>query len=332
MEKVSVIIPNWNGQRFLKTCLDSLRMQNYRHFTIYLVDNGSTDDSLQFVRDHYPEVKLIALPQNLGFSAAINAGIRQSSGELVVALNNDTETDSVWLHELIKIMDVRSDIDFCASLVLDFKARHIIDSFGDNYSFIGISGKIGEGKDSRNLDPEPMEIFSACAAASLYRRSMLDQIGLFDEDFFCYMEDIDLGIRAQLAGFRGLAIPTARVYHIGSATTGGDMSPFSLSMTAKNIVNILLKDIPWPLLILMLPLSLGAQLWLVLESLFTSRRPKFRKNIKAYFQGLAQGIKLAPVMLHKRRSVQRARKLSVVKFAMKIYQSRVQYLGFRRLP
>ena len=149
MEKIAVIIPNWNGQRFLKTCLDSLRAQHYRDFAVYLVDNGSSDDSLKFVREHYPEVTLIALPQNLGFSAAINAGIRASTGELVAALNNDTETDPAWLEELVKVMDSRPDMHFCASLVLDFKERHIIDSYGDYYSFIGKSGKVGEGKNSK---------------------------------------------------------------------------------------------------------------------------------------------------------------------------------------
>ena len=332
MEKISVIIPNWNGKRFLQGCFDSLAAQTYRDFAVYLVDNGSADDSLAFIKANYPDIITIALPENVGFSAGINAGIKQSKGELVAALNNDTEADPHWLAEIVKAMDAHPEIGFCASLLLDFKNRTIIDSFGDNYSLIGLSGKVGLGEDCRKLAQEPLEIFSACAAASVYRRSMLGQIGWFDEDFFCYMEDVDLGIRAQLAGYRCLAIPSAKVYHIGSASTGGDMSEFSLNMTAKNIINILVKDIPWQLQFLMLPLVFASQIWLISESLLTNRRPKFKKHLAAYWLGIGQGLKMMPVMLKKRKTVQATRKVSVWQFTKAIYQSRAQNLAFRHLP
>ncbi|MBK8816882.1 MAG: glycosyltransferase family 2 protein [Methylococcaceae bacterium] len=330
MEKVSVIIPNWNGQRFLQVCFDSLAAQTYKDFAVYLVDNGSADDSLSYVKLNYPDINIIALPENFGFSAAINAGINGSKGELVAALNNDTASDPKWLEEIVNVMDSRADIGFCASLLLDFNDRTIIDSFGDNYSLIGLSGKIATREDFRVVGDEPTEVFSACAAASVYRRSMLDKIGHFDEDFFCYMEDVDIGIRAQLVGYRCLAIPAAKVYHIGSASTGGDMSAFSLSMTAKNLICVLIKDMPLLLLLVMLPLSLAAQALLVLESLLTDRRPKFKKNLSAYFNGLGQGLRLLPLMLQKRKQIQATRTVSVVQLAKLIYQSRAQNLAFRK--
>ena len=330
MEKVSVIIPNWNGLRFLQVCFDSLAAQTYQDFAVYLVDNGSADDSLAYIKSHYPDINIIALPENYGFSAAINAGINGSKGELVAALNNDTASDPKWLEEIVKVMDSRPDIGFCASLLLDFKDRTVIDSFGDNYSLIGLSGKVASGKDYRVAGDEPTEVFSAGAAASVYRRSMLDKIGYFDEDFFCYMEDVDISIRAQLAGYRCLAIPTAKVFHIGSASTGGDMSAFSLNMTAKNLICVLIKDMPLLLLLVMLPLSLAAQVWLVLESLLTDRRPKFKKNLSAYFKGVNQGLRLVPKMFHKRKQVQATRTISALQLAKLIYQSRAQNLAFRK--
>lgn len=330
MEKISVIIPNWNGQKFLRVCFDSLAAQTYRDFSVYLVDNGSVDDSIAFVKGNYPEINVIALSENFGFSAAINAGINGSKGELIAALNNDTATDPKWLEEIVKVMDSRTDIGFCASLLLDFKDHTIIDSFGDNYSLIGLSGKIATGENAQVVGSEPVEVFSACAAASVYRRSMLDDIGGFDENFFCYMEDVDIGIRAQLAGYRCLAIPTAKVFHIGSASTGGDMSAFSLNMTAKNLICVLLKDMPWPLLLFMLPVAVAAQSWLVLESVFTNNRPKFKKHLASYFKGIQEGLRLAPIMWQKRKAIQSKRTISSFRLAKLIYQSRAQNLAFRK--
>lgn len=324
MERVSVIIPNWNGKQFLGACLASLRRQTCQDFVIYVVDNGSSDGSVEFIQSMYPEVRLISHPENRGFSAAINSGIEGSRGEYIAALNNDTEADPRWMEMLLETMEARPEIGFFASKVLDYKDRTIIDSFGDGYTTLGIAYKIGVLEKDVGQFEDLTEVFSACAAAACYRRSMFDDIGVFDEDFFCYMEDIDIGIRARLAGYRCLAVPAARVYHIGSATTGGDMSEFSVRMTAKNIFNVLLKDIPAPMLFMMLPKVIAAQTVLVFQSLFTRQRPKLRKNMRGYWQGIGGALRQAPLMLRKRRDIQRARRISSHQFSVLLRASEQQ--------
>lgn len=328
MERVAVIIPNWNGKRFLDACLASLRRQTFRDFVTYMVDNGSADDSIAFVEANYPEVRIVRHADNLGFSVAINAGIRASSGQYIAALNNDTEVDPDWLQELVKTLDTRPDIGLCASKVLDFADRGVIDSFGDGYGRHGIAFKIGTLARDKGQFDTPIEVLSPCAAASIYRRSMLDDIGLFDEDFFCYMEDVDLGIRAMLGGYKCLVVPTARVYHIGSASTGGGLSAFSLRMTAKNFPHVLCKNIPSSLLWKILPMVVAGQIFLILETL-VGRRPKMRKNFASYWHGLWQALRELPAMLHKRREIQARRRISPGDFYKLIQRAEAQKRAYR---
>lgn len=320
MERVAVIVPNWNGKRFLDACLSSLRRQVFTDFVTYVVDNGSTDGSVAHIEAHYPEVRIVRHALNLGFSAAINAGIRVSRGEFIAALNNDTEVDEGWLAALVEVLDARPDVGFCASKVLDFSDRAVIDSFGDGYGLHGIAFKNGTlcRNDSRFDSIAP--VFSACAAASIYRRSMLEDIGNFDEDFFCYMEDIDLGIRARLAGHSCLAVPGAIVYHIGSASTGGDMSEFSLRMTAKNFVHVLIKNVPAGAVPVFLPAVLVGQAVLLLGALL-GLRPAFRRNIGAYWQGLAMAWREQGAMWPKRRTIQSSRRTSSLAFLRLVWRS-----------
>ena len=142
-ERVAVIIPNWNGARFLPDCLESLRRQTYTDFAVYVVDNGSHDASVPLLRERYPEFRVVELPENRGFSAAMNAGIAASRGDYVAALNNDTEAHPRWLEALMQVIDADPDIGFCASKLLDFRLRDMIDSFGDDYSITGFGVKLG---------------------------------------------------------------------------------------------------------------------------------------------------------------------------------------------
>lgn len=325
-ERVSVIIPNWNGARFLPVCLGSLQRQTWRDFVTYVVDNGSVDASLELLRRDHPEVSVVGLPTNLGFSAAMNAGITASKGEIVVALNNDTEVDSRWLEELVRALDAHPRVGSCASKVLAFTQRTEIDSFGDGYTRYGLAFKVG----SRSIDDgrfaRTETVFSACAAAAAYRRTMLDEIGNFDEDFFCYMEDVDLGLRAQLAGFGCVAVPTAIVYHIGAASTGGGPTEFSVRMTTKNLFNVLIKNMPWPLLLAMLPLSLAAQAVLLTRALLRPGDAALRPHLGGYWRGLVAAIRHAPAMLRKRRDVQRLRRISTRELVRLIRASERQRL------
>lgn len=307
MSRVAVVIPNWNGLRWLAPCLDALRRQTFRDFEVVVVDNGSTDGSLALLEGTYPEARVVALSGNLGFAAGVNAGIRASAGEFVVALNNDTEADPGWLAALVAEIDRQPpDVGFAASRLLDFHDRTTIDSVGDGLSLIGVGYKIGAGERDAGQYAAPFETLSACAAASLYRRAMLDDVGLFDEAFFAYMEDVELGLRAQIAGYRCVAVPAAVVRHVGSATSGGGPSPFTVRMTTRNVYALILKTAPVAIAPLMLMLTAAAQVALVVKCLVTGRPAWLRRNLGAYRAGLAGAARIAPAMLAKRREVRRA--------------------------
>ncbi|GBU16726.1 MULTISPECIES: glycosyltransferase family 2 protein [Methylobacterium] len=303
MTRVAVVIPNWNGERWLRPCLDSLRRQTFRDFHVVVVDNGSVDGSLALLRESYPEVQVVANPTNLGFAAAMNIGIRACEEPLVAALNNDTEAHPEWLAALVAEIDRQPpEVGFLASKILDFSDRTVIDSVGDGYCRLGLSYKIGAGSRDTGQFREPFEVLSACAAASLYRREMLDAIGLFDEDFFAYMEDVDLGIRARLAGYRCFAVPEAIVYHVGSATSGGPASPFAIRLTTRNLFALILKTLPLWMVPGVLALALASQGAVLAKSLLTGRPAWLRANLSAYGSGVAAALRELPATLAKRRA------------------------------
>jgi len=262
-----IIIPNWNGKRFLKTCFDSLKGQTYRDFEIVMVDNGSTDGSVGFIRENYPEVKIIELAKNKGFCVGVNTGIKSTKGECVALLNNDVELEPRWLEELVKVLKGNPEIGFCASKMLNFYNRQnrTIDSAGIIYTKAGKAFNRGSGQEEIYFDKEE-EVFGACAGAALYRRKMLEEIGYFDERFYAYDEDVDLSFHAQLMGYRCLYVPTAIVYHFGQGTSCRRafkrtylinkntllvlFKNLSFSLLRKNILRIIrsqLSDIVWAL-------------------------------------------------------------------------------------
>lgn len=326
-ERVAVIIPNWNGKRFLDACLLSLRQQTFTPFTTYVVDNGSSDGSVDYLRSHYPEVVVVAHADNLGFSAAINAGIAASKGEYIAALNNDTEVHPQWLEALVATLDAHPEVGLCASKVMDYANRSVIDSYGDGYARHGVAFKIGMLATDTGQFNQPIEVLSPCAAASIYRRSLFDDIGTFDEDFFCYMEDIDIGLRAALAGYRCLVVPTAKVYHIGSASTGGGMSAFSLLMTAKNFPLVLCKNMPTGLLWKILPRVLAGQIVLIAQTLL-GQRPDIWRNFRCYWQGLGRSLALFGRALQKRQYIQRNKRISAEAFYQLMLRGEAQKRQF----
>jgi GT2 family glycosyltransferase len=320
IERVSIVIPNWNGKKLLPVCLDSLRKQTFRDFVVYVVDNGSKDGSAEFMEASYPEVRVVRNSENLGFAEGMNVGIREAKGEYIVSLNNDHETAPNWLAEIVKQMDKHPQMGSAASALLDFKDRNRIDSLGDGYSWDGRSYKIGSAQVFRPLT-EPFEILCPCAAASVYRSSMLERIGLFDKDFFAYMEDVDLGLRAQLAGYRSICIPTAFVYHMGSATSGGGASAFTIRQTTRNIYRVIIKNVPLVLLPVFIFFALTSQLGLVVLSLVLPQFRWFRIHVRAYFEGLAQAYRDLPGNFAKRRQVAGLKKLGTVAFVRMILAS-----------
>lgn len=302
--RVSLIIPNWNGEALLPTCLGALRRQTYRDFETVVVDNASTDGSQELLRRDYPEVRVISLSHNLFFAGAVNAGIRLTEGELVALLNNDTEAEPCWLEVLVAALDANPQAGMAASKLLLFDRRDIIQSAGDFYRPSGVPGNRGVWQRDNSRYNSPGEVFGACAGAALYRRSMLEDIGLLDEDFRGYCEDVDLSFRAQLAGYRCIYAPAARVYHRLSATGGGPVASF---LCGRNFINVVVKDMPGTLLRRYWHRILGAQLGYAWHSLCHSREAAARARLR----GQAAALLHLPLMWRKRRVVQAARRVSV---------------------
>jgi len=295
MKKISIIIPNWNGIKFLKICLDSIKKQTYNNYEVIIVDNGSTDNSILFIKKHYPWVKLIKLDKNIGFSPAVNLGIKSSNGELIALINNDLEMDINWLKIISDSADKYPEYGFFACKMLDFKHRNLIDSCGDAMSWSGRSWKLYEFETTSKIT-ENYPVFGACAGAAVYRKKMLDKIGLFDEDFFAYLEDVDLDFRAQLAGYKCLFIANAIVYHIGSGTSG-KRSGFSFELMIKNHYHLIYKNFPTIKLFSSLPKLLYSELRLFIAAI----KYKFLIN---YLRGLYRAFKEFPRMIKKRKQIQ----------------------------
>ena len=251
MEKIqiSIIIPNFNGEQFLKECLNSIKKQNFSHFEVIIVDNGSNDGSVEYIKDNYDEFTLIQNQKNLGFATAVNQGIKSSNAEYVFLLNNDTELEVECVSKLLNCIDKDENIFSVSSKMIQNQDRNLIDDAGDEYTLLGYTKKVGNNR-STELYQSKREIFSACAGAALYRRNIFDIIGYFDENFFAYMEDVDISYRARIYGFKCVYCPEAVVYHDVSATSGSKYNAFKIRLAARNNVYVPYKNMPWPQLIL----------------------------------------------------------------------------------
>jgi GT2 family glycosyltransferase len=220
MPCVSVILLNWNGVHLLPTCLASLRKQTLQDFEIIVPDNGSTDGSRAFLAEQHPDVQVIRFDRNMGFCLAMNAGMRRAAGEFVFALNNDTELDPRCLEELVAVMRAKPEVGTCATKMVYYDEPGLINSAGHACNDEGVVVDLGRRQRDSAWFDQPREVLGACAGACLYRKTMLDEIGLYDPDFFISYEDIDIGWRAQLAGWRARYVPTAVVRHLPSIWHG----------------------------------------------------------------------------------------------------------------
>lgn len=254
MMPVSVIVLNWNGRHLLGDCLASLRQQSFRDFEVILVDNGSTDGSRDYIASEFPEVKLVCLPQNRGFCGGNNIGISVARSEYVTLLNNDTEVAPDWLEKLYTHICADNRIAACDSKVLYSNQRHTIWSAGGEYSIAGAVYARGGLMDDSEIQ-EPSDIFTAVACAAIYRKDVLDEIGLFDEDYFAGYEDVDWSFRAHLRGYRIVNVPTSRVYHKVSATHRHNSKDF-VYRGQRNVTATFIKNMPSELLWRYLPLHL----------------------------------------------------------------------------
>jgi GT2 family glycosyltransferase len=246
--KVSVVTPNYNGEKFLQTFFDSLNQDSEYIGEVIIVDNGSSDGSKEFIKNgsfDFP-VNLIENGENLGFSPAVNQGIESAEHEYIFSLNNDTEVKEGSIKALVDLLSSSDDIFSVQAKMLQYNNKDLVDDVGDEYNLLAWTKKAGENHHSSEFS-EVRDIFSSCAGAAMYKKSILEEIGCFDDNFFAYMEDVDLAIRSRINGYRNLLCPDAVVYHIGSATSGSRYNEFKVRLAARNNVWVVYKNLPIPL-------------------------------------------------------------------------------------
>lgn len=285
MCEVSVIIPNFNGKQYLKNCLDAMKRQVYRDFEVILVDNGSEDGSADYVREHYPEVRVLTLQENKGFCGGVNAGIRESKSPYVVLLNNDTIAEKYFLKNLVSFMKEHPGTFSCQAKMLKLQDRDKIDDAGNYYCALGWAFADGKGKPETRYNREK-KIFSACAGAAIYDKRLLEKTGLFDEAHFAYLEDLDIGYRARLLGYENWFCPKARVYHVGSGTSGSRYNLFKVRYSSRNNIYMIYKNMPLFQIIWNFPLLF---LGFSCKALFFARKGFGRE----YLAGVKNGISLS---------------------------------------
>jgi GT2 family glycosyltransferase len=239
---INIVITNWNGKGLLPACLDALQQQVYKPIIVTLVDNGSDDGSIDFVTLNYPEVETVSPPGNFGFSRANNIVLRNVRSEYVALLNNDAVADPLWLKNLVNAIEAHPKASFAASKMLFYDYPDTIDRAGDAYTRAGTGLLRGRGASAGQYNSKEW-IFGACAGAALYKTTMLEDIGFFDEDFFLLYEDVDLSFRAQLAGYKCLYVPEALVYHKASSSIVYD-SRISVYYSHRNLEWVYVKNMP----------------------------------------------------------------------------------------
>lgn len=295
--KVSIIIVNWNGKKYLRNCLTSVFNQTYPNYEVMLVDNGSTDDSVEYTKKNFPITKIIQNKKNIGLTAATNKAIEQCNGKYIVTLDNDTKVEPKWLEELVRVGELDDCIGSCQSKVLLLKDPKVIDAVGISIAKKG--GTIREGyglKDGEEYN-QTKKVLGASTAV-LYKKKMLDQIGLFDDDFFAYYEDVDFALRARLAGWKCMYVPKAIVYHIHSATLGKS-SPFKLYLLTRNEYYYKIKNLPTSILV---RFSMTRPIAVALRILGFIKNKEFRL-IRPYLRGNFDALKNIPKMLKKRKKI-----------------------------
>lgn len=301
---VSIVIPHWNGKQFLQPCLDALRAQTYTPLEVIIVDNASEDGSQAYIRAHYPEVRLIELPENRGFTGACNAGMEAAQGAIIALLNNDTEAHPQWVAQIVAAFQRNDDVGIVASKMLLYDRRDHIHTAGDGFTVDGRAFNRGVWqKDEGQFDREEY-VFSACGGSSAYRRAVLDQIGLLDDDFFFLLEDVDIAWRAQLVGWRVLYTPQAIVYHHLSATGGGVTASF---YDGRNGIYLLVKDIPIEIWRRHGGKIIRRQLTLAWDALKAWRGAAARARLR----GMLIGLRDLPYLLRKRRQTQATRRVPI---------------------
>jgi GT2 family glycosyltransferase len=289
--------------RLLRPCLDALRRQTYTNHEVIVVDNASTDGSLAVLRDEYPEVRVVALPSNRGFAGGCNAGIAAARGQFIVTTNNDTEAEPGWLAALVAALDRHPEAGSAAARIMLYDRRDTLHSAGDLFRRDGIPDSRGVWQPYAPPYDRECYVFGGCGGATMYRRAMLEQVGLFEETFFMYCEDVDLNWRAQLAGWKCIYVPDAIIYHHLSATGGGPLSSYYVG---RNTLWVLVRNYPSDLWRRHWRAIVGSQWRIARDALRAWRGAAARARLRGQVAGLASALRWRRT----RRAIQAGRRVS----------------------
>lgn len=300
---VSILIVNWNGKKELTPCLQSIQRQSFDNYEVIFVDNGSKDGSADFVEQNFPFARVVRLAENRGFTGGNNEGLKYARGEFIALLNNDAILSENWLHVMLTAMKNNGFLGSCSSKII-ISGTNLIDSVGNEFTTAGSGLKKGEYQNADNFT-ESMEVHGACAAAVIYRKKMLDEIGFLDEDLFLNYEDTDLDFRALLAGWKSMFVPEAVVYHKVSSTIG-KLSDSSVYYFSRNSFLVWLKNMPFRLIVRYFHHRL---LYEIFSFLYYGI---IHKKWRAFLNGKVGSIRLIPKMIRKRNTIQRMQKVTTV--------------------
>ncbi len=279
--EVTVIIPNYNEKKLLENCIKTLEGQTCRNFKLLVVDNGSTDGSTE-VTTSLPGYEMIRLDRNTGFCVAVNVGIRHTKTPYFILLNNDTEADPHFVEALLAGIKKSKRIFSCSAQMLDYRQRDRIDNAGDYYLLPGWAKARGKGKPACFFEEEA-DVFSSCGGASIYRMQAVRRIGLLDERHFAYLEDVDIGYRARIYGYYNRYIPKAKVWHVGSATTGARYNAKKVFLAARNSIFVIYKNMPAAQILINFPFLVAG---ILIKCIFFAAKGFF----SAYISGTLAGI------------------------------------------
>ncbi len=301
---ISVVLVVWQNQQYLKRCLDALQQQTVKAKEVIVIFNGDETDASYF-EDYDLNFKFHSFAENLGFAKANNVGVELCSSEWVALLNVDAFPHEQWLEHLQQATKNHPDFSTFASKQIQYNNPELLDGIGDTYHISGLIWREAYGQRVEDSDIESKEIFSACAAAVLYKKEAFEAVGGFDEDYFSYSEDIDLGFRLRLQGHKCLYLPTAVVEHVGSASTGGQHSDFAIYHGHRNLVWTFFKNMPLFLLLICLPLHIALNLVSLLYFSLKGRTSVIFKSKKDALLGL-------PEIVKKRKHALNDRKMSIL--------------------
>ncbi len=301
---LTVAVLSYDGRHLLEVILPSLAHQRFRDFEVVVVDNGSRDDTVPWLREHWPDVEVVSLPINIGVTAALNVCAGSGRGELVGLFNNDVELDPDFLAELVAALGDNPAAGWAGPKLMDFYDREVIDGAGDIFMWTAKGERRGHGQRDHGQYDASRAIFGACGGAALYRRDVFGDVGAFDEAFFAFYEDVDWNLRAQLRGYSCRYVPAAVAYHMGSATIGSGLTDFTCYHLWRNVLWIIAKDLPTSALLRHAPALLMGQR----DNLIYAAG---HRKLKILWRAWRDALRGLPRVLRSRREVQARRRIGL---------------------